>query len=189
MSGPPGEALRAIFGEMDRQSRDARESFAQAGAVAAEAAASMRQTGSEDNHSEQPQESSPASCQHLCLPMRVTSREHHGAQFTLKHIAKEKIFGTKPVWRGRSRIAVSDVHRTIVDMLDDPPLGGGIQHVADCLTAYLRRSDRHDAKLIEYGERLGNGAVFKRLGFLAARTAGGESLVAASQTHLTTRPS
>ncbi len=51
-------------------------------------------------------------------------------------------------------------------MLDDPALGGGIQHVADCLSAYLKRTDRDDGKLIAYGDQLGNGAVFKRLGFL-----------------------
>ena len=61
---------------------------------------------------------------------------------------------------------VSDVHRTIIDMLDDPMLGGGIHHVAECLAAYMRRPDRDDALLIAYAERLGNGAVFKRLGFL-----------------------
>ena len=118
--------------------------------------------------------------------VRAASQERHGAEFTLKHIAKEKLFGTKSVWRGRSKIAVSDIHRTVIDMLDDPPLGGGIQHVADCVTAYLRRSDRDDSKLIEYGERLGNGAVFKRLGFLAARMPGGEPLAAASRQRLTT---
>ena len=111
--------------------------------------------------------------------VRAASQERHGAEFTLKHIAKEKIFGTKSVWRGRSKIAVSDIHRTIIDMLDDPPLGGGIQHVADCCHRLSAAPDRDDAKLIEYGERLGNGAVFKRLGFLAARMPGGERLAAA----------
>ena len=33
----------------------------------------------------------------------------------------------------RPSVPVSDVHRTIIDMLDDPAVGGGIQHVADCL--------------------------------------------------------
>ena len=52
-------------------------------------------------------------------------------------------------------------------MLDNPDLGAGIQHVADCLTTYFDRKDRDDDKLIAYADRLGNGAVFKRLGFLA----------------------
>jgi len=81
---------------------------------------------------------------------------------------------------------VSDVHRTIVDILDDPALGGGIQHVADCLAAYLRRDDRDDIKLIGYAERLGNGAVFKRLGFLAERQEAGFGLAQLCLGHLST---
>lgn len=99
-------------------------------------------------------------------PVRVRKQRRHGAVFTLKHIQEKKIFGTKPVWRHQTKVAVSDVHRTILDMLDDPALGGGIQHVADCLRTYLGRTDRDDAKLVQYAVQLGNGAVFKRLGFL-----------------------
>jgi predicted transcriptional regulator of viral defense system len=103
--------------------------------------------------------------------VRVRTPTRHGAHFTLKHVKPDKIFGTKSVWRGRTKIAISDVHRTIVDMLDDPALGGGIEHVADCVRNYLQRSDRDDRKLVDYATRLGNGAVFKRLGFLAERNA------------------
>jgi len=100
-------------------------------------------------------------------PVREKHQVRHGASFTLKHIAAAKLFGTKPVWRHRTKVQVSDVHRTMIDMLDDPALGGGIQHVGDCLRAYARRDDRDFQTLITYGVRLGNGAVFKRLGFLA----------------------
>ena len=118
-------------------------------------------------------------------PVRKSQQERHGAQFTLHHIQEQNIFGTKPVWRGTSKILVSDVHRTIIDMLDDPALGGGIQHVVDCLAVYLKRSDRNDDLLIEYAEKLGNGAVFKRLGFLAEKHATTSELVERCQTRLT----
>ena len=108
--------------------------------------------------------------------LRQKRHERHGTLFSLKHVAERKFFGTKSVWRHQTRVPVSDVHRTMVDMLDDPAIGGGIQHVADCLGAYLRRDDRDDKKLIEYAERLGNGAVFKRLGFLAETLPGGGEL-------------
>ncbi len=101
--------------------------------------------------------------------VRAKSQQRHGTEFILKHIQPEMIFGTRSVWRGRTRITVSDVHRTIVDMLDDPELGAGIQHVADCVEVYFGRKDRDDGKLVTYAERLGNGAVFKRLGFLVER--------------------
>lgn len=117
--------------------------------------------------------------------VRAKTERRHGAEFNLKHIQQKKIFGMKTVWRGRTRVPVSDVHRTIIDMLDDPALGGGIQHVADCLDSYLQRKDRDDAKLIEYADKLGNGAVFKRLGFLADRNPLGETLAAPCRDRLT----
>ena len=108
--------------------------------------------------------------------VRQKRQQLHGTLFSLKHIQKRKIFGTKNVWRHQTRVPVSDVHRTIIDMLDDPAVGGGIQHVSDCLTAYLQREDRDDEKLVDCAVGLGNGAVFKRLGFLAERIPGGAEL-------------
>ncbi len=109
-------------------------------------------------------------------PVRKKRQIRQGMHFTLTHIDEQKIFGTQSVWRHQTRVPVSDVHRTIIDMLNDPTLGGGIQHSADCFNAYLKRNDRDDNKLIDYASRLGNGAVFKRLGFLAERQSGADVL-------------
>lgn len=111
--------------------------------------------------------------------------ERQGAVFTLKHIKDELIFGTKTVWRGQTRIAVSDVHRTIIDMLDDPSVGGGIQHVSECFDRYLRRPDCNPNLLIEYALQHGNGAIFKRLGFLAERLEKGGQIAREARKYLT----
>lgn len=116
--------------------------------------------------------------------LREKRQERHGFVFTLKHIKESKLFGTKNVWRRQTRVPISDVHRTIVDMLDDPAVGGGIQHVSDCLANYFRHTDRDDAKLIAYAEQLGNGAVFKRLGFLAESLHAGEEIRAGCRANL-----
>ncbi len=118
-------------------------------------------------------------------PVREKSQVRHGARFRLYHIQERKIFGMRPVWRGCSKVLLSDVHRTVIDMLDNPALGGGIQHVSDCLGAYLKRSDRSDDTLIAYAERLGNGAVFKRLGFLADQRSDTSHLTDVCLAHLT----
>ena len=117
-------------------------------------------------------------------PVRQKRQERHGTLFSLKHIQERKIFGTKNVWRHQTRVPVSDVHRTIIDMLDDPAIGGGVQHVSDCLAAYLRHDDRDDEKLVDYAVTLGNGAVFKRLGFLAECFPGGAELGRRCEQHL-----
>jgi predicted transcriptional regulator of viral defense system len=118
-------------------------------------------------------------------PVRRSSFEMQGAVFLLRHIETSLIFGTKTVWRGRSRVAVSDVHRTLIDMLAEPAIGGGIQHVVDCLAAYFKREDRKDDVLLAYAERLGNGAVYKRLGFLAESEPSAAVLVAHCSKRLT----
>ncbi len=94
-----------------------------------------------------------------------------GTNFMLRTISEKAMFGLKPVWRGRVKVSVSDPSRTVLDMLSDPRLGGGIRFTADMLNNYLNSEYKNLALLIEYAERLNNGAVFKRLGFLLERVA------------------
>ena len=110
-------------------------------------------------------------------PVRRTKQTIHGAAFVIRHISEDRLFGTTPLWRGRIKIQLSDIHRTIIDMLDEPAAGGGIRHVSECLKTYLARRDAEPSKLINYADRLGNGAVFKRLGFLTELYEGPATLV------------
>jgi predicted transcriptional regulator of viral defense system len=73
-------------------------------------------------------------------------------------------WGMKTQWRGETRLRMADPARTVIDILDRPRLGGGIRHGAEILTAYLEEYD--PTSLIESGDRQGNRAVFKRLGYL-----------------------
>jgi len=94
-----------------------------------------------------------------------------GTNFMLRTISEKAMFGLKPVWRGRVKVSISDPSRTVLDMLSDPRLGGGIRSTVDMLNNYLNSEYKNLALLIEYAERLNNGAVFKRLGFLLERAA------------------
>jgi predicted transcriptional regulator of viral defense system len=89
-----------------------------------------------------------------------------GAAFWICTIAPEKMFGLKTVWRGAVKVSVSDPSRTMLDMLSDPQLGGGIRSVQDMFRNYLSSDAKNLGQLMEYAHRLGNGAVFKRLGFM-----------------------
>ncbi|MBN4054705.1 type IV toxin-antitoxin system AbiEi family antitoxin domain-containing protein [Nitrospira defluvii] len=92
-----------------------------------------------------------------------------GTTFMLRSVSDKAMFGFKSVWRGQLKIPLSDPTRTVLDMLNAPLLGGGIRSVVDMFSNYLR-SEKKDLNLfIEYANRLGNGAVFKRLGFLLER--------------------
>lgn len=118
-------------------------------------------------------------------PLRNKEHLVQGVPFTLKHIPQDALFGIKTLWRGQARVPIADKHRTIVDLLADPATGGGIRHVERCLRNYLRDSEANPDTLTRYAETLDNGAVFKRLGFLASQIPGQDALVHACRQHLT----
>lgn len=105
---------------------------------------------------------------------RVRDREPRmgGIEFRLRTVSKKTFFGLKTIWRGRTRVSVSDPSRTIIDLLSDPALGGGLRSAVDMLQNYLASKDHRDvAQLVTYAEALGVGAVLKRLGYLLAKFA------------------
>lgn len=108
-----------------------------------------------------------------------------GAVFVLRHIPVKRFFGLKTLWRGSAKVTVSDAARTLIDLIAAPEVGGGIDHVADCLSAYLGSKTADRDLLIRYAEQFDNGAVFKRLGFLADTRLHDKKLAAACRTRLT----
>jgi len=110
-----------------------------------------------------------------------------GTSFLVRTVPEKALFGTKPIWRGQVKVNVSDQTRTILDMLNDPSLGGGIRPTVDVFKSYLKSEQKDTGLLISYADRLGNGAVFKRMGFLAERFAKDEkNLIEACRSRLTT---
>lgn len=90
-------------------------------------------------------------------------------RFVLHTVPVNKHVGLVPVWRGGSRVRVTDPAKTIADVLADPNWGGGIRSVSEMLDEYLHGEHRDDDKLVQYGDAIGNGAMFKRLGYLLER--------------------
>ena len=99
---------------------------------------------------------------------RARRVEARGTVFVIRTVASTAMFGLKPIWRDKVEVNVSDPTRTILDLLDTPALGGGITSVLDMLKSYFSSAYRNPKLLIQYADQLGNKAVFKRLGFLAA---------------------
>lgn len=108
-------------------------------------------------------------CVFTARPFRHKREEFEGIGFVLNRTHEELLFGLDTVWKESIRISISDPHRTILDMLARPTVGGGIRHAEECLATYLGSSVSDLEKLIEYADRFDNGAVFKRLGFLLER--------------------
>ena len=111
-------------------------------------------------------------------PVRRRLDQRHGTRFALHRTRAGRMFGLRSIWCDGAKVRISDLHRTLVDMFDDPGAGGGIDQVADCFREYLDHPQRDDKRLIEYADAFGNGAVFKRLGFVAEQGGGGSAALA-----------
>ena len=109
----------------------------------------------------------------ICVMTATRPRERQlvlrKACFELHTVAQAQFVGMKTVWRGGTRVQVSDPARTLIDMLADPALGGGIRHVAEMLASLFHDQPKEAPKLAGYAAKIGSGAVHKRLGFLLQR--------------------
>ncbi len=92
-----------------------------------------------------------------------------GARFIIKTVGSHGMFGTKPVWLEDHKINVSDPTRTILDLFNDPSLGGGIRSSIDVFSNYIQSKHKDLLLLLQYAEKLGNSAVYKRMGFVLER--------------------
>lgn len=90
-----------------------------------------------------------------------------GVRYRFIRVIPRKFFGLQPVQRGKGQAQVTDLHKTLLDVLDHPEYAGGMVEVAK--SVFTAWPDVSLEKLLEYGDRLGNSAVFKRLGFLLER--------------------
>lgn len=96
---------------------------------------------------------------------RLRSRTIHGTEFRFVFVRREDVFGLTTHWISKQdSVMVSDIERTIIDGLHLPAYCGGVTEVAKGL--WMRRDDVNASRLTEYAQRLGNGAVVRRLGYL-----------------------
>ena len=98
-----------------------------------------------------------------------TRQTVQGTDFLIRTVPERTLFGMRRVWRQSVPVNVSDPHRTVIDILDVPASAGGALHAAEVLQAYFESEHADQEKLLEYGDRLGRGSVFKRLGYLTER--------------------
>lgn len=90
-----------------------------------------------------------------------------GISFIATHTSPKLNFGTEVVWIKNKQVHVSDPHKTIVDMLNNPLAGGGLQHTVDCVKEYIKSKHFNPLRMIMYAQKMGNGVIFKRLGYLS----------------------
>ncbi|MCG8333669.1 MAG: type IV toxin-antitoxin system AbiEi family antitoxin domain-containing protein [Proteobacteria bacterium] len=87
-------------------------------------------------------------------------------RFKIKTVKEDRLFGTKTIWYGSNKVKVSDPTKTVVDILDDPKLVGGMSVVCDIFQEYSETKHRDFKKLLDYVDRINNKTIFKRLGLI-----------------------
>ena len=89
-----------------------------------------------------------------------------GVHYKIIKLSEKKFFGTITKVIDGHAIVISDPEKTIIDALDHPRHCGGISEVSRALYNAHAHKQLDWKKVLEYAEKLGNGAVFKRLGYL-----------------------
>lgn len=102
---------------------------------------------------------------YVSTSIRKPSRTIHGYEYRFVTVKPGHFFGLTEVWITKQRaIKVSDRERTILDGLRQPEYAGGIPEVAKAL--WMSRGELKLDRLLDYAQRLRNGALTRRLGFL-----------------------
>lgn len=88
-----------------------------------------------------------------------------GVQFRFVRCQRKHLFGLTEHWATKQeKVIISDLERTIIDGLKQPEYCGGLTEVAKGL--WIRHEDMKVDRLLDYANRIGVGAVLRRLGFL-----------------------
>lgn len=75
--------------------------------------------------------------------------------------------GLKVLWHNNKKVFISDMHKTILDILSHPSCGAGFMHVVDCFRNYFNSSDCNIDQILKYAEASKiKGVFYKRLGYL-----------------------
>jgi predicted transcriptional regulator of viral defense system len=115
--------------------------------------------------------------------VRTTKHRLLDSDFLVSHTSEASLaWGLHREWRDGLAVAIADPARTVVDILDEPRLAGGVRLAAEILSAYLE--ERDPETLIQYGDKAGNRTVFKRLGYLGENLDADPSLLAACEDRL-----
>ncbi len=90
---------------------------------------------------------------------------YKGTSYRYVQIKKEHFFGFKHIWRGSTKVPITDLERTLLDGLIKPKYCGGMREVIHGFT--VKKFDVK--KIVEYALRL-DASVAKRLGWVLEKT-------------------
>jgi predicted transcriptional regulator of viral defense system len=105
----------------------------------------------------------------VAVAKRHSTTTISGVTYRFVTLQPYKMFGQQPLWLDGQPVPVADLHKSLVDALDHPEHCGGSGEVAKALFAAWTEQDVDLERLTGYAQRMRNGAILKRLGYLAER--------------------
>ncbi len=98
--------------------------------------------------------------------LRTKTLNLFGYTFYILRVGELKDAGLKLVWRKNIQILVSSPERLIVDALRDPSICGGVRTLVSIISEYDKKKEKDYDALVVIIEKIGNGASWKRLGYI-----------------------
>lgn len=102
---------------------------------------------------------------YIVTPSRARERDIHGVTYRPVTVTDQKFFGYQPTAVGPNQVNISSVEKTLVDCADHPEFCGGISELAKALQNATETQCSWE-RVVEYLQRVGNGAATKRIVYL-----------------------
>jgi len=106
----------------------------------------------------------PARTIFIATTKQKASLKVQGMTFKFVKLRPKRFFGYRERWDGAHKVIVADMEKTIVDCLDQPRYCGEIVEAAKGI--WNGRNEIDFSKVLTYAERMNNGAIIKRLGYI-----------------------
>jgi predicted transcriptional regulator of viral defense system len=100
----------------------------------------------------------------VVTPVRLRGRKVGESRVRIVNLSSTKFFGFEAVDVLGYKVMISDREKTAIDCVDHPELAGGVGEAATTLATAARRFDWD--KAAGYLERIGSGALARRIGWL-----------------------
>ncbi len=102
---------------------------------------------------------------HIATTIAKRSQKIFDIKFKFITIHSQKMFGTEEKTIDEIKVKISSPEKTIVDCLDHPRYGGGIEEIAR--TLFFSKNEINVKKLVDCAKKMGNNTIIKRLGYIS----------------------
>ena len=104
---------------------------------------------------------------HVYIATTTTKHSHKllDIKFKFVTIYPQKMFGMEEKIIEERKVNISSPEKTIVDCLDHPKYGGGVEEIAK--TLFFSKNEINVKIIVDYAKKMKNNTIIKRLGYIS----------------------